>query len=153
MAKVSPGAPAVLYGDEAGVTGGDDPYNRVTYPWADLGGKPDELPVARLAVPALVRIDPRGSRPDLFVLLWLGLPLLFFSLAGSKLPGYILPCVPPLAILMGRTADRMVTEGPTPERQLSGRVADAFNAMVLEDKELASERRHDDELGIVGGQL
>jgi glycosidase len=38
---VFPGAPAVLYGDEAGVTGGDDPYNRVTYPWADLGGTPD----------------------------------------------------------------------------------------------------------------
>jgi Glycosidases len=36
-----PGAPAVLYGDEVGVTGGEDPYNRVTYPWADLGGKPD----------------------------------------------------------------------------------------------------------------
>jgi glycosidase len=36
-----PGAPAVLYGDEVGVTGGDDPFNRVTYPWADRGGKPD----------------------------------------------------------------------------------------------------------------
>jgi len=23
------------------VTGGDDPYNRATYPWADLGGAPD----------------------------------------------------------------------------------------------------------------
>jgi glycosidase len=38
---IFPGAPAILYGDEAGVTGGDDPFNRVTYPWADLGGKPD----------------------------------------------------------------------------------------------------------------
>ncbi len=36
-----PGAPTVYYGDEVGVTGGDDPYNRGTYPWADLGGKPD----------------------------------------------------------------------------------------------------------------
>lgn len=36
-----PGAPAVFYGDEVGVTGGEDPYNRVTYPWTDLGGKPD----------------------------------------------------------------------------------------------------------------
>jgi len=36
-----PGAPAILYADEVGVTGGDDPFNRVTYPWADLGGKPD----------------------------------------------------------------------------------------------------------------
>ncbi len=36
-----PGAPTVYYGDEVGVTGGDDPYNRKTYPWPDLGGKPD----------------------------------------------------------------------------------------------------------------
>jgi cyclomaltodextrinase / maltogenic alpha-amylase / neopullulanase len=36
-----PGAPTVYYGDEVAVPGGDDPYNRATYPWADLGGKPD----------------------------------------------------------------------------------------------------------------
>jgi glycosidase len=36
-----PGAPTVYYGDEVGVTGGDDPYNRATYPWPDEGGKPD----------------------------------------------------------------------------------------------------------------
>jgi glycosidase len=36
-----PGAPAVYYGDEVGVTGGDDPYNRAPYPWADRGGQPD----------------------------------------------------------------------------------------------------------------
>ena len=38
---VFPGSPTVYYGDEVGVTGGDDPYNRATYPWADRGGKPD----------------------------------------------------------------------------------------------------------------
>ncbi len=38
---VFPGAPAIYYGDEVGVTGGDDPYNRATYPWADQGGQPD----------------------------------------------------------------------------------------------------------------
>lgn len=36
-----PGAPTVYYGDEVGVGGGDDPYNRATYPWPDEGGKPD----------------------------------------------------------------------------------------------------------------
>jgi cyclomaltodextrinase / maltogenic alpha-amylase / neopullulanase len=36
-----PGSPTIYYGDEVGVSGGDDPYNRATYPWADLGGKPD----------------------------------------------------------------------------------------------------------------
>jgi cyclomaltodextrinase / maltogenic alpha-amylase / neopullulanase len=36
-----PGSPSVYYGDEVGVTGGEDPFNRATYPWADKGGKPD----------------------------------------------------------------------------------------------------------------
>ncbi len=36
-----PGAPAVYYGDEVGLTGGNDPYNRAPYPWADEGGEPD----------------------------------------------------------------------------------------------------------------
>ena len=36
-----PGAPTVYYGDEVGVTGGEDPYNRGTYPWVDRGGQPD----------------------------------------------------------------------------------------------------------------
>jgi cyclomaltodextrinase len=38
---VFPGSPAIYYGDEVGVTGGDDPYNRATYPWPDEGGQPD----------------------------------------------------------------------------------------------------------------
>ncbi len=36
-----PGSPAIFYGDEVGVTGGPDPMNRGTYPWADRGGHPD----------------------------------------------------------------------------------------------------------------
>jgi len=37
-----PGSPTVYYGDEVGVTGGEDPRNRATYPWEDEGGDPDE---------------------------------------------------------------------------------------------------------------
>ncbi len=36
-----PGSPTIYYGDEVGVGGGDDPFNRAPYPWADEGGKPD----------------------------------------------------------------------------------------------------------------
>lgn len=36
-----PGSPTIYYGDEVGVGGGDDPYNRAPYPWADEGGQPD----------------------------------------------------------------------------------------------------------------
>jgi 4-amino-4-deoxy-L-arabinose transferase-like glycosyltransferase len=88
------------------------------------------FPWSGLTVPAVWRTSPRESRADLFVLLWLLLPLGFFSLAGSKLPGYILPCVPPLAILVGRLADRLVRERGTPGTVLSGRVG-ALVGLVL----------------------
>ncbi len=58
-----PGAPTVYYGDEAGVTGDDDPDDRRTYPWPDTGGSPDTslfqhyaaLSGLRNRYPALVR--------------------------------------------------------------------------------------------------
>jgi 4-amino-4-deoxy-L-arabinose transferase-like glycosyltransferase len=66
------------------------------------------VPWAGLLVPALARVARQRSRVDLFVLAWIALPLVFFSAAGSKLPGYILPCLPPLALLMGRSADDLL---------------------------------------------
>jgi len=48
------------------------------------------------AMVILARID-RDAR--LFLVLWGLLPVLFFSFSGSKLPGYILPALPPFAIL------------------------------------------------------
>ena len=43
-----------------------------------------------------------------FLLLWLLMPLAFFSLAKGKLPSYIMPCLLPLALLMGHAlADKM----------------------------------------------
>ncbi len=36
-----------------------------------------------------------------FLVLWALFPVLFFSFSGSKLPGYILPAIPPLTILTG----------------------------------------------------
>ena len=36
-----------------------------------------------------------------FLVLWAIFPILFFSFSGSKLPGYILPSLPPLTILIG----------------------------------------------------
>jgi 4-amino-4-deoxy-L-arabinose transferase-like glycosyltransferase len=36
-----------------------------------------------------------------FLVLWTLLPIVFFTFSGSKLPGYILPSIPPLAILTG----------------------------------------------------
>jgi len=41
-----PGSPTIYYGDEVGLGGGEDPYNRAPYPWADEGGQPDEALLA-----------------------------------------------------------------------------------------------------------
>ena len=43
-----------------------------------------------------------GPRPMRFVLLYAGFVLAFFSASGSKLPAYILPIFPPLALVLGR---------------------------------------------------
>jgi len=46
-----------------------------------------------------------------FLVLWTLFPILFFSFSGSKLPGYILPSIPPLAILTGDYLNRIRREG------------------------------------------
>jgi 4-amino-4-deoxy-L-arabinose transferase-like glycosyltransferase len=65
------------------------------------------FPWSGLLVPAAAALRPRRAPADLFVLLWFLLPLGLISAAGSKLPGYVLPCLPPLAILMGRSVEAM----------------------------------------------
>ena len=48
---------------------------------------------------------PNVSRPGdafpEFLVLWAVLPITFFSFSQSKLPGYVLPSIPPIAILTG----------------------------------------------------
>ncbi len=46
---------------------------------------------------------------DTFFACWALFPVLFFSLSQSKLPGYILPAIPPLFILLGHWVSSAVT--------------------------------------------
>ncbi|MBU6958818.1 lipid IV(A) 4-amino-4-deoxy-L-arabinosyltransferase [Pseudomonas sp. CVAP len=60
------------------------------------------LPWAALLPSALKQAwQTRRQASTGFLLLWLVLPLAFFSLSKGKLPTYILPCLLPLALLMG----------------------------------------------------
>jgi cyclomaltodextrinase / maltogenic alpha-amylase / neopullulanase len=52
-----PGSPSIYYGDEVGVTGGQDPQNRGTYPWADKGGSPDTDMLAKMKTLIKMRKD------------------------------------------------------------------------------------------------
>jgi 4-amino-4-deoxy-L-arabinose transferase-like glycosyltransferase len=59
----------------------------LTFPWTFL------------LISALRR---RFGRNEQILLWWVIVPFVFFSLSGSKLPGYILPVVPPIAILCAK---------------------------------------------------
>jgi 4-amino-4-deoxy-L-arabinose transferase len=53
----------------------------------------------------------RLQAPVGFLCLWLLLPLVFFSLAKGKLPSYIMPCLLPLALLVGHGLATQVQQG------------------------------------------
>ncbi|MDF9906976.1 lipid IV(A) 4-amino-4-deoxy-L-arabinosyltransferase [Pseudomonas sp. AP3_22 TE3818] len=70
------------------------------------------MPWVALLPPALKQAWQTRRQSGIgFLLLWLGMPLIFFSLSKGKLPAYILPCLLPLALLLGHAlADRLKLE-------------------------------------------
>jgi len=70
------------------------------------------LPWVALLPPAFKQAWQTRAQPGIaFLLLWLVMPLAFFSTANGKLPTYILPCLLPLALLLGHAlADRLRLE-------------------------------------------
>jgi 4-amino-4-deoxy-L-arabinose transferase-like glycosyltransferase len=51
----------------------------------------------------MIRDRTWRSSPALFFFCWVAFPMFFFSASQSKLPGYILPVIPPLALLTARS--------------------------------------------------
>ncbi len=54
--------------------------------------------------------ERQQSSGGVYLLSWVVIPLVFFSIAKGKLPTYILPCFAPLALLMADYAWRKVGE-------------------------------------------
>ncbi|MHC1478993.1 phospholipid carrier-dependent glycosyltransferase [Frateuria aurantia] len=67
--------------------------------------------VAAGLMPWSILVNPAPTRrwlpADRFLLCWAGVTFSFFSLSHSKLPFYILPVLPPLAIMLARGALRL----------------------------------------------
>jgi 4-amino-4-deoxy-L-arabinose transferase-like glycosyltransferase len=67
------------------------------------------LPVLPIALrkawhaPAL----PQRFRPERFLCLWIAVIYLFFSFSNSKLPFYLVPILPPIALLIANTIPRL----------------------------------------------
>jgi 4-amino-4-deoxy-L-arabinose transferase-like glycosyltransferase len=71
-----------------------------------------------MAAQALRPASAPGLRPNLLLAAWALSIFVFFSASGSKLPGYILPVLPALAVLAARTLDAQSARAWS--RQLTG---------------------------------
>ncbi|MGB3126172.1 MAG: lipid IV(A) 4-amino-4-deoxy-L-arabinosyltransferase [Pseudomonas sp.] len=79
------------------------------------------LPWAALLPATLFKAwKDKGQPAIIFLALWLLLPLAFFSLSRGKLPTYIMPCLLPLALLMGHALIDLINRGKTRTLRANG---------------------------------
>jgi 4-amino-4-deoxy-L-arabinose transferase-like glycosyltransferase len=64
-------------------------------------------------------LDPSDAL-NIFLVLWLLVPIFFFSLSRSKLPGYILPAIPAGPLVVAEYLRRHVNDGDRPSRWVIG---------------------------------
>jgi 4-amino-4-deoxy-L-arabinose transferase-like glycosyltransferase len=82
--------------------------------WNAIRSSIDEWKVRR--APDRYIGNPRaGDAFPEFLVLWALFPVIFFSFSQSKLPGYILPAIPPITILTGDYLNRVRTRGLHPK--------------------------------------
>lgn len=92
------------------------------------------LPWAALLPTTLLKTWQEKRQPAIaFLALWLLLPLGFFSLSKGKLPTYIMPCLLPLALLMGHGLIDLIKQGKARTIVINGAVnfTLGMTAMVL----------------------
>lgn len=74
----------------------------------------------------------RVLRPELFFLLsWVLMPLIFFSIAKGKLPTYILPCFAPLALLMADYFEQVRQTANPRALKINGIINIIFGSIVV----------------------
>ncbi|MGK9546074.1 4-amino-4-deoxy-L-arabinose lipid A transferase, partial [Salmonella enterica subsp. enterica] len=66
-----------------------------------------------------------------FLALWLLLPLAFFSMSRGKLPTYIMPCLLPLALLMGHALTDLIKQGKTRTILINGLANAVFGLVAM----------------------
>jgi 4-amino-4-deoxy-L-arabinose transferase-like glycosyltransferase len=70
------------------------------------------------------------AAPGFFFACWAFFPLLFFSFSQSKLPGYILPVIPPLSLLLGVALACAFRDNATSDPRSTSKVAKWILAAV-----------------------
>jgi 4-amino-4-deoxy-L-arabinose transferase-like glycosyltransferase len=95
------------------------------FPWTIL-----LIPASQRALAVL-----RGRHPEsgstLFLLCWVAFPVVFFSASRSKLPGYILPAIPPLALLLAASLPARLRPAEKPAGWLVGGLAAGLPVLAI----------------------
>lgn len=104
--------------------------------WYFLAHFPVDLLPGTLLLPAaafLSPADPARRRLHRRCWIWILVPLVFFSLSASKRPVYMLPALPPIALLCGSLIDAMArgTAGKAARRCAFAGTALALGALAL----------------------
>ncbi|MCF6767516.1 glycosyltransferase family 39 protein [Thiotrichales bacterium 19S11-10] len=91
---------------------------------------PFSLMLLHRVLPGLksVWINRQGDQTTLLIQLWCILIVIFFSIPSSKIVGYILPVIPPLALLIALSFSRLIQKSVTPK---SFRMMHAFAAIIF----------------------
>jgi len=80
------------------------------------------FPASVLMGPALVKLSRRlqsnheWQQGDLLLCCWAGTWIIFFSVAQTKLPSYVLPAYPVVALILGAFAETYITESRRSDR-------------------------------------
>ncbi len=99
------------------------------------------LPWIGLLVPAFRRAWTEKSDARVaFLLIWLVLPLAFFSLTRGKLPAYILPCFAPLALLFAHTITQQLDAGLVGWLKINAAINAVIGAIALVGLLIARQR-------------
>ena len=72
-----------------------------------------------------------GESKSAFLLMWLLLPLIFLSLSKGKLPSYIMPCMLPLALLLGNALIDRLNEADTAAIRHNGMLNVVLGVLAL----------------------
>jgi 4-amino-4-deoxy-L-arabinose transferase-like glycosyltransferase/predicted dehydrogenase len=86
-----------------------------------------------VCIPAAIRKSWRERKDEkiLWLILWTIVPFTFFSFSSAKLPHYILPIFPPLALLTGIALVRQIDTAPVKRSRLLGLVCLLVFLIVL----------------------
>jgi 4-amino-4-deoxy-L-arabinose transferase-like glycosyltransferase len=85
------------------------------------------------AAPLAAWVSRRARATDITVrlIVWAVLPLLFFTASIGKQPRYILPILPPLALLLARTLERRIATGDGRRDPLVRAAAASIGVMLI----------------------